>query len=258
MNSLNRMTREQFDAVIFDLDGVITRTARQHAMAWKRMFDEFLQRHAARNDRQFLPFDIEDDYRRFVDGKPRYDGVQSFLKSRGIELPRGTPSDPPSAETACGLGNRKNELFHKVIEVEGAEVFEDAIAFVKSLEPAGYKTAIVSSSKNCAPILRSVGALDLFDVRIDGTHAEARGLRGKPAPDIFLAAADELKVEPQRAVVVEDAIAGVAAGRAGHFGLVVGVDRVGQADALRANGADTVVDDLGSLKIIEAGEADEI
>ena len=128
MNSLNRMTREQFDAVIFDLDGVITRTARQHAMAWKRMFDEFLQRHAARNDRQFLPFDIEDDYRRFVDGKPRYDGVQSFLKSRGIELPRGTPSDPPSAETACGLGNRKNELFHKVIEVEGAEVFEDAIA----------------------------------------------------------------------------------------------------------------------------------
>ncbi len=244
-----RLTRARFDAVIFDLDGVVTRTARQHARAWKGMFDEFLARRSRREGRDFVPFDIDADYRQFVDGKPRYDGVLDFLRSRGIELPWGDPRDPPTAVTVCGLGNRKNELFGEVLDREGAEVFEDAIDLVRALAGAGIKTAIVSSSKNCASILRSVGALDLFDVRVDGTHAEAMRLQGKPAPDIFLAAAGALKVDPQRAVVVEDALAGVAAGRAGGFGLVVGVDRVGQADALRGHGADVVVKDLGSLQI---------
>lgn len=251
MNNKHRtqVTRARFDAVIFDLDGVITRTARQHARAWQRMFNEFLDRRGTNESRRYEPFDIDADYRRYVDGKPRYDGVHSFLQARGIELPWGEPRDPPGGETVCGLGNRKNVLFGEVLEREGAEVYEHAIAFVRELGPAGFKTAIVSSSKNCASILTSVGALDLFDVRVDGTHAESWGLRGKPAPDIFLAAAKALRVEPQRTVVVEDALAGVAAGRAGKFGLVVGVDRGHQADALRENGADIVVNDLDELGI---------
>lgn len=251
-----RLTRARFDAVIFDLDGVITRTARQHARAWKRMFDEFLERRRRGEGGSFAPFDIDADYRCYVDGKPRYDGVLSFLRSRGIELPWGDPRDPPAAATVCGLGNRKNELFGEFLDREGAEVFEDAIDLVRALASSGIKTAIVSSSKNCASILRSVGALDLFDVRVDGTHAEALSMHGKPAPDIFLAAAEALNVDPQRAVVVEDALAGVAAGRAGGFGLVVGVDRVGQADALRGHGADVVVNDLGSLQISNEGRTD--
>lgn len=245
----DRLTRERFDAVIFDLDGVITRTARQHARAWKQMFDEFFERYGGKQGRIYVPFDIETDYRRYVDGKPRYDGVCNFLRSRGIELPWGDAQDPPTAWTVCGLGNRKNELFSEVLAHEGAEVFVDAIEFVHALRGAGFRIAVVSSSKNCAAILRSVGAVGLFEVRVDGTHAEARGLRGKPAPDVFLAATEALRVEPQRAVVVEDALAGVAAGRAGGFGLVIGVDRVGQAEALRKHGADIVVRDLGALAI---------
>ncbi len=252
-----QLSRARFDAVIFDLDGVITRTAKQHARAWKQMFDEFLIRRGGEVGRQFEPFDIAADYRQYVDGKPRYDGVESFLLSRGIELPRGDPRDLPQVETVCGLGNRKNEMFNQVLEREGAEVFEHAIAFVRQLDAAGFGTAIVSSSKNCALILTSVGALDLFDVRVDGTHAEQWGLQGKPAPDIFLAAAKALAVEPQRAVVVEDALAGVEAGRAGGFGLVVGVDRVGQADALREHGADIVVKDLDALVVADGGKEDE-
>lgn len=251
-----RLARARFDAVIFDLDGVITRTARQHARAWKRMFDEFLERRSGGEGGGFVPFDIDADYRRYVDGKPRYDGVLGFLRSRGIELPWGDPRDPPAAATVCGLGKRKNELFGAILDQEGAEVFDDAIGLVRALAGAGFRTAIVSSSRNCASILRSVGALDLFDVRVDGTHAEALRLHGKPAPDIFLAAAAALKVDPQRAVVVEDALAGVAAGRAGGFGLVVGVDRVGQADALRRHGADVVVRDLGALHIAKGGRTD--
>lgn len=245
------LTRARFDAVIFDLDGVITRTARQHASAWKRMFDEFLACYGSQHGHCYAPFDIAADYRRYVDGMPRYDGVQSFLHARGIRLPRGTPGDAPTATTICGLGNRKNELFGELIEREGADVYERAIGFVRRLRPAGFKAAIVSSSKNCARVLKSVGALDLFDVRVDGTHAEAWGLPGKPAPDIFLAAASALKVEPRRAVIVEDALAGVAAGRAGGFGLVIGVDRVGQTEALRDHGADAVVKDLDEIVMSE-------
>ena len=249
-NAAPTLDRTRFDAAIFDLDGVITRTAAQHARAWKQMFDAFLRRRGVRDGRDHAPFDIEGDYRRYVDGKPRYDGVASFLGSRGIELPRGEPSDPPDAHTVCGLGNRKNDLFRALLQAEGAEVFPPAIALLKRLRACGFRTAVVSASKNCEEILKSVDALGLFDARIDGTHAQARGLRGKPAPDTFLAAADELQVPPQRAAVFEDALAGVAAGRAGGFGLVVGVDRVGQAEALRSHGADVVLPDLAEVRVI--------
>lgn len=255
MNRSGRISlgRTRFDAVIFDLDGVITRTAGQHARAWKRMFDDFLATAGRDSGRRYALFDIDADYRRYVDGKPRYDGVASFLESRDIDLPRGTAADPPRAITVCGLGNRKNELFNALIEREGAETYENAVACLRRLRAAGFKTGVVSSSKNCASILKSVGALDLFDVRIDGTHVEVRRLRGKPAPDMFLAAADSLDVDPRRAVVIEDALAGVAAGRAGGFGLVIGVDHVGQADALREHGADIVVNDLDVLEVEEGG-----
>jgi len=249
--SVTTIDRAGFDAAIFDLDGVITRTATLHARAWKQMFDDYLRRRGERDQREYAPFDIEADYLRYVDGKPRYDGVRSFLQARGIDLARGDPHDPPTLETICGLGARKNELFNLLIDREGAEAFEHAVDLVKRLSAAGFRTAVVSSSKNCAAILRSVGALDLFDARVDGTHAEARGLRGKPAPDTFLAAAEELGVAPKRAVVFEDALVGVAAGRAGGFGRVVGVDRTGQAAALLEHGADVVLDDLAAIEVVE-------
>lgn len=243
------LSRERFDAVIFDLDGVITRTAKLHARAWKRTFDEYLDRRGRGEGKHYAPFDVDADYRRYVDGKPRYDGVQSFLEARSIRLPRGDPQDSPMAETVCGLGNRKNELFRELLEREGVEVDDHAIALVQRLRAGGFKTAVVSSSKNCVPILKSVGALDLFEAKVDGEDAESRGLKGKPAADVFLAAAEALGVEPKRAAVVEDALAGVAAGRAGGFGLVVGVDRTGHADALRECGADIVVTDPAALEI---------
>ena len=243
----NPVTPDRFDAVLFDLDGVLTATAKVHATCWKRMFDEFLQRRAEKADQQFEPFHIESDYHQYVDGKRRYDGVRSFLQSRGIELPDGDPSDPPDAETVCGLGNRKNDLIGEVIASEGVEVYEGSVRFVHQLLDAGIKTAVVSSSANCLTVLRAAEIEDLFQLRIDGVVASERGLPGKPAPDTFLAAAKELGVEIKRAVVVEDAISGVQAGRAGNFGLVIGVDRGGNRDALLANGADIVVDDLSEL-----------
>lgn len=243
------IARGQYDAVIFDLDGVITRTAKLHARAWKALFDEYLERLGTMQGRTYAPFDMGTDYPLYVDGKLRYDGVKSFLKSRHIDLPYGHSSDPPTAETVCGLGNRKNMRFLELLKHEGVEVYESSIALVRALRTAGFKTAVVSSSKNCVPILESAHALDLFDAKVDGTDAEYLGLKGKPAPDIFLAAAKALDVEPARAVVVEDAIAGVQAGRAGGFGLVVGVDRGHQAGMLLASGADLVVTDLGALKI---------
>jgi len=240
------LSREHYDAAIFDLDGVITRTARVHAAAWKAMFDEYLRR---RNGGGWEPFDGDADYRRFVDGKPRFDGVRSFLESRGIELPWGSPGDPPEAETVCGLGNRKNAFFLQRLERDGAEVFNSSIDLVRALRRAGLKAAVVSSSRNCAAILRSAGASGLFDARVDGVDLDRRGLKGKPAPDMFLAAARDLGVSPGRAVVVEDALAGVEAGRAGGFGLVIGVDRADQAEALRSHGADVVVKDLAELSV---------
>ncbi|UCF19884.1 MAG: beta-phosphoglucomutase family hydrolase [Gemmatimonadota bacterium] len=240
------ISREDFDAVIFDLDGVVTHTASVHAQSWKAVFDRFLRKHSAEHGEPFEPFVIERDYAQYVDGKPRYDGVRSFLASRGIEIPEGNPSDPPDRETVCGLGNLKNELYNEELE-SGVEAFEDTVSQIRRWRDLGLKTAIVSSSKNCAAVLRAAGLTDLFDVRVDGMVAAKLGLAGKPAPDIFLKATELLGVEPARSVVFEDAVSGVQAGRAGGFGWVVGVDRVGAREALLTNGADTVVTDLRQL-----------
>ncbi len=234
-------------ALLFDLDGVLTQTAKVHAEAWKQTFDEFLRARAEKTGEPFKEFDKHDDYDKYVDGLPRYDGVRNFLKSRGIELPEGTPDDPPDAETIAGVGNRKNELVLKLIKERGVEAYEGSVRYVKAARDAGLRRAVVSSSANCKNVLKAAGIDDLFDARIDGKVAEEQHLKGKPAPDTFLAGARALGVEPSQATVFEDALAGVEAGRAGHFGYVVGVDRVGQADALREHGADVVVQDLAEL-----------
>lgn len=241
------VTPERFDAVLFDLDGVLTATARVHAVCWKQMFDEYLRQRSHRSGEPLRPFEIDSDYKVYVDGKPRYEGVRSFLESRGIELPNGEPEDPPGRETICGLGNRKNAMLKDVIRSEGVDKFDGSIAWVKHLRDSGIKTAVVSSSANCETILNAAQIADLFDLRVDGKVAAELGLPGKPAPDTFLKAAELLGVDASRAVVVEDAISGVQAGRAGEFGLVIGVDRKGDPDALREGGADIVVDDLAEL-----------
>jgi beta-phosphoglucomutase family hydrolase len=234
-------------ACLFDLDGVLTQTAKVHAAAWKEMFDTFLRTRAERRGEPFVPFDAVKDYDEYVDGKPRYDGVRSFLASRGIVLPEGDPSDPPNAETIAGLGNRKNELVLALIHRDGVEAYDGSVRYVHAVREAGLHRAVVSSSANCREVLAAAGIEDLFEVRIDGLVAEREHLKGKPAPDTFLAGAHALGVRPSQAAVFEDALAGVAAGRAGRFGFVVGVDRVGQAEALREHGADLVVSDLAEL-----------
>ena len=232
---------------LFDLDGVLTQTAKVHNAAWKQMFDGYLRDRAERTGEPFVPFDPVEDYNEYVDGKPRYDGTRSFLVSRGIRLPEGGKDDPPAAETVHGLGNRKNELVQRLIREDGVEAYEGSVRYVRAARDAGLRRAVVSSSANCHEILVAAGIEDLFEVRIDGIVAEREHLRGKPAPDTFLAGARALGLEAGEAVVFEDALAGVEAGRAGHFRYVVGVDRVGQADALKAHGADTVVTDLAEL-----------
>jgi len=234
-------------ACLFDLDGVLTQTAKVHAAAWKEMFDAFLRTRAAQTGESFEPFDPVADYDEYVDGKPRYDGVRSFLAARGIDLPEGTPDDPPDAVTIHGLGNRKNELVLAMIERQGVEVYEGSVRYVRAVRDAGLGRAVVTSSANAGEVLAAAGIDDLFDVRIDGVVAAQEHLEGKPAPDTFLAAARALEVARDQAAVFEDALAGVAAGRAGRFGLVVGVDRVGQADELLEHGADVVVSDLSEL-----------
>lgn len=234
-------------ALLFDLDGVLTQTAKVHAAAWKQMFDEFLSQRAKETGAQFVPFDRVADYDEYIDGKLRYDGVRSFLASREIELPEGTPDDPPTADTVDGLGNRKNELVLDLIREHGVDVYDGSIRFVRAAREAGLRRAVVSASANTRQVLETTGIAELFEVRIDGVVAAEQQLRGKPAPDTFLAAARALEVEPGAAAVFEDALAGVAAGRAGSFGYVVGVDRVGQAQALREHGADVVVSDLAEL-----------
>ncbi|HEY7198823.1 MAG TPA: beta-phosphoglucomutase family hydrolase [Candidatus Dormibacteraeota bacterium] len=234
-------------ACLFDLDGVLTKTAVVHAEAWKQMFDDYLRQRAARTGEPFRPFDEVADYDEYVDGKPRADGVRSFLASRRIELAEGGGDDPPGAETVHGLGNRKNELVLRLIHERGVEVYEGSVRYVRAVRAAGLATAVVSSSANCRQVLEGAGIEDLFDARIDGVVAERERLRGKPAPDTFLAGARALRVEPGAAAVFEDALAGVEAGRAGRFACVVGVDRVGQAEALRRHGADVVVRDLAEL-----------
>jgi len=234
-------------ACLFDLDGVLTQTARVHAAAWKEMFDAFLRDRAARTGEPFVPFDPIADYTKYVDGKPRYDGVRSFLASRGIRLPEGDPSDPPSAETVFGLGNRKNELVLALLKRDGVQVYEGSVGYVGAASDAGLHRAVVSASANCRDVLEAAGIEELFEVRIDGIVAEQRGLRGKPAPDTFLAAAEGVGASAAESAVFEDALAGVEAGRAGRFGFVVGVDRAGQREALLEHGADVVVSDLAEL-----------
>ena len=234
-------------ACLFDLDGVLTQTAKVHAAAWKEMFDDFLRERAAQTGEKFVPFDPVADYDTYVDGKPRYDGVRSFLASRGIELPEGDPNDPPSAETVRGLGNRKNELVLALLKRDGVKVYEGSVRYVRAVRDAGLRRAVVSASANCREVLQAAGIEDLFEVRIDGIVVEQQHLKGKPAPDTFLAAAEQLGATPGEAAVFEDALAGVEAGRAGGFGFVVGVDRTGQREALKEHGADTVVSDLAEL-----------
>ena len=241
------LTRARFDGVLFDLDGVITRTAVLHARAWKAMFDAFLREWSERTGRRQPPFELDADYARYVDGLPRQEGVIRFLASRGIVLPPGQPSDPPQAHTLAALGKRKNTLLLDMLKQGGVEVYATSVALIRSLRRDGYRLAVVSSSKNCRAILASAGLLDLFDTRVDGEDLARQQLRGKPEPDTFLEAARRLGIAPRRAAVVEDAVAGVQAGRAGGFGAVIGVDRLGQAEALARAGASVVVQDLAQV-----------
>ena len=238
MGSLN------FDAVIFDLDGVVTDTAKVHAGAWKSLFDSYLSGRAFKYQEEFRPFTVETDYPYYVDGKPRYDGIRSFLRSRGIELADGDPSDAPEQETVCALGNRKDRIFTDVLRRSGVDVFQSSVRLIRQLERSGVLCAVASSSKNCQLVLHIAGIEDLFKARVDGVVSGLLGLKGKPAPDIFLKCAELLKVLPERSVVVEDAVSGVQAARNGRFGLVIGVDRVGMSATLEMNGADVVVPDL--------------
>lgn len=239
--------REGVTACLFDLDGVLTQTAKVHAGAWKQMFDAYLRERTERTGGRFTPFDAHADYDTYVDGKPRYDGVRDFLASRGIELPQGSSEDDSGAETIAGLGNRKNEIVLRMIREEGVEAYEGSRRYLEAARDAGLRRAVVSSSTNCRDVVRAAGLEDLLEERVDGVVAEREHLRGKPAPDTFLVAARELGVDAPQAAVFEDALAGVEAGRAGQFGCVVGVDRVGQAEALRERGADVVVSDLSEL-----------
>jgi beta-phosphoglucomutase family hydrolase len=243
------MSPPRIQAAIFDLDGVLTRTARLHAKAWKSMFDEFLGEHVGAHPGSDRPFDIESDYREHVDGKPRYDGARSFLHSRGIELSEGGPDDEPGRKTVCGLGNRKNALFQALLQNERAETYPDAVEQLTTWRKAGLKLALITSSRNGRAVLDSVGLADAFDVVIDGVEAAKNAIRGKPAPDVFLEAARRMNVPPSSTVVLEDAVSGVTAGRAGGFGLVVGVDRDGSRDSLLEHGADVVVSDVRQIDL---------
>lgn len=238
---------DRVSTCLFDLDGVLTQTAKLHAAAWKEMFDAFLRARSPKEGEDTRPFELPRDYVDYVDGKLRADGVRSFLASRGITLPEGSADDPPTADTVSGLGTRKNDLVLELIRTRGIEVYEGSVRFVEAARDAGLHRAVVSASKNCREVLVAAGIEDLFEVRIDGIVAEQRRLRGKPAPDTFLAAAETLGVEPAGCVVFEDAVAGVEAGRAGSFGWVVGVDRAGDPAALERHSADQVVGDLAEL-----------
>ncbi len=234
-------------ACLFDLDGVITETAKVHAAAWKQMFDGFLRLRAEATGTPFRPFDAVADYDQYVDGKPRADGTRSFLQSRGIDLPAGKADDPPTANTIAGLSARKNDLVLALIEKNGVEAYPGSLRYLKAVRAAGLKTAVVSSSANCKDVLAAAGVTDYFDTRVDGLVAAEQHLAGKPAPDTYLAAAKALGVGADEAAVFEDALAGVESGRAGHFAWVVGVDRVGQAAALKQHGGSIVVQDLAEL-----------
>ena len=245
-----QLSRRDLDAVVFDMDGVVTRTAAVHAAAWKRLFDVYLERRGAREGSEYAPFDADTDYRNYVDGKPRYDGVASFLAARGIELPWGDPGDSSESETVCGLGNSKNVYFRSEIEEHGVRPFESTVDLVRQLQEHGFGTALISASRNAEAVLGAAGVGDLFPVRVDGLVAEELGLPGKPDPAVFVEAARRLGAVPARTAIVEDAIAGVEAGRRGEFALVIGVDRSGSdAPGLLENGADVAVSDLAEVSV---------
>lgn len=241
------VTPERYDAVLFDLDGVLTSTARVHSACWKRMFDDFLRQRAEDTGEPFVPFDLDSDYPLYLDGKPRYVGVTSFLESRSIRLPYGDPSNRGDEETVCGLGNRKSDLVQEMLDAGGVEAYEGSVSFVHQILDAGIRAGVVSSSASCERVLRAAGIRDLFEVVVDGKLSARLGLTGKPAPDAFLEASLRLGLDPERVVVVEDAISGVQAGKAGGFGLVIGVDRGAGGPALLENGAHVVVSDLAEL-----------
>ena len=241
------VSRDQYDAVLFDLDGVITDTANLHATCWKHMFDEYLQKRARQTGEAFRPFDVTSDYLLYVDGKPRFAGVRDFLKSRGIELPEGNPEDLTDVETVCGLGNRKNDLVNDAIAEVGVVPYAGSVRFIHQVRRDGFKIAVVTSSQHCDAVLRAAKLDEFFEVRVDGNVIEAQRLAGKPAPDTFLMAARLLGVEPKRTVVIEDAISGVQAGSAADFGLVIGIARKNNAEELKRHGADLVVRDLDEL-----------
>jgi len=237
-------TNFSFQAVIFDMDGVITKTALTHAAAWKKMFDDYLRKRETEHGEPFAGFTHANDYLPYVDGKPRYKGVQSFLESRGIHIPFGDPADAPGTETVCGLGNQKNIAFNEVLENEGVEVYPSTVALINELKAAGIKLGVASSSKNCKPVLERVNLLDIFDVRVDGVVSAELNLHGKPEPDIFTTACDIVGVKYDKAIVVEDAVSGVQAGKKGKFGLTLGIARENNRRELEENGADLVVEDL--------------
>lgn len=234
-------------ACLFDLDGVLTPTAVVHRAAWEETFNQYLRQRAERSGEVFTPFDPEQDYHRYVDGRPRADGVRSFLASRGITIDDGLPDDPASVDTVHGIGNRKNVLLLARLREHGVAPYPGSVEYLRATADAGLRRAVVSASANCREVVAAAGLTDLLEVRVDGVTARQEKLRGKPHPDTFLVAAERLGVSPAEAAVFEDALAGVEAGRAGGFGIVIGVDRVGQADALREHGADMVVRDLADL-----------
>ncbi len=238
-----------FDAVIFDMDGVITKTAVVHSLAWKKMFDEYLLYREKKYNESFREFTHAEDYLSYVDGRPRYKGVEAFLLSRGIHIPAGEPDDDPVAETICGLGNRKNEFFNNVLDEDGVEVYDSTIKLIKELQDKKVRIGVATSSKNCLVILQKAGITDMFETRVDGIISAEMGLKGKPEPDIFKTASDNLGVKYKRAIVIEDAVSGVQAGAKGKFGLVVGVARENNSYELKNNGADVVVEDLSEISI---------
>jgi beta-phosphoglucomutase family hydrolase len=237
----------QVTACLFDLDGVLTQTALVHNAAWKQTFDTFLQTWSAQHGQEFVPFDSGADYHLYVDGRPRADGVRTFLTSRGITLPEGRPDDGPDQLTANGVGNKKNDLVLQKIKEGAVQVYDGSVEYLRAAKAAGLRRAVVSASANCKDVLEAAGITDLLEVRVDGIVAREQNLPGKPAPDTFLYAAKLLGLPPESCAVYEDALAGVAAGHAGKFGITIGVDRVGQSAALLENGADIVVSDLSEL-----------
>ena len=246
-NGESVFSKNNCDAVLFDLDGVITTTEKIHSACWKKTFDEFLRAWASKKGKDFVPFNETDDYLEYVDGKPRYEGVRSFLLSRAIELPEGNTNSPPGEQSVFGLGNRKNLLFTETLEKESPGIYQTSVALAHHLKEAGFRLAVVSSSRNCRAVMAATGIEDLFEITVDGVTAAEKGLRGKPEPDTFIEAASALGTKPARSIVIEDAAAGVAAGASGGFGLVIGIARKQNEEELFSNGADMVVRDLGEL-----------